>query len=134
MPFLQVSFNNAKISFRAAVKAALPISEGYALKYFALYTLVCMMVGIVLLVIINQIAPFKMDKPSDQATEWSTDEAATGSTKQPDNLVVRSTPEPATERPAVRPSDQWDLRPTNQPTPGDPSGVRKGGRVGTPAQ
>nr|WP_244429849.1 hypothetical protein [Rhizobium leguminosarum] len=112
----------------------MPISEGYALKYFVLYTLICMVVGIVLLVIVRQTAPFKLDKPSDQTTEWSADGSATGSTDQPDNLVVRSTREPATERPAVRPSNQWDLRPTNQPTDWDPSGVRKGGRVGTPAQ
>jgi hypothetical protein len=93
-----------------------------------------MMVGIVLLAIVHQTAPFKTDKPSDQTTEWSTDQSATGSTDQPDNLVVRSTREPTAEQPAVRPSDQWDPRSTNQPTTGDQSGVLKGGRVGTPAQ
>nr|WP_245317568.1 hypothetical protein [Rhizobium sp. N122] len=113
----------------------MPISEGYALKYFVLYTLACMMVGIIFLVIIHQIAPFTMDKPGDQTTEWSTDGSATGASDQPDDLVVGSTPEPATNPPAVRPPDQWDLRPTNQPTVGpSETGVRKGGRVGTPAQ
>nr|WP_245433139.1 hypothetical protein [Rhizobium sp. L43] len=137
----------------------MPISEGYALKYFVLYTLVCSVVGIVLLVVIHQVAPFKMDGPNDQATNWSADEpatgsadksatgspdetatgspdeTATGSTDQPDNLVVRSTRE-LSERPGAQPPDQWDLRPTNQPgaQPSDQSGVRKGGRVGTPAQ
>nr|WP_240539644.1 hypothetical protein [Rhizobium sp. CCGE 510] len=114
----------------------MPISEGYALKYFFLYTLVCVMVGIVLLVIIHQITPFKMGKPGDQTTEWSTDESATAAGDPSDDLVVGSTPDPATNPPAVRPPDQWNLRPTNPPTvgPSDQSGVRKGGRVGTPAQ
>ncbi|RUL98022.1 hypothetical protein EFR84_29195 [Rhizobium chutanense] len=129
---------------RIAVKAALPISEGYALKYFVLYALVCSVVGIVLLVVFHQVAPFRMERPSDQTTERSADEptagsadqTATGSTDQPDNLVVRSTREPTSKQPGVQPPDQWDLRPTNQPAaqPPDPSGVRKGGRVGTPAQ
>ncbi|WP_245296670.1 MULTISPECIES: hypothetical protein [Rhizobium] len=112
---------------RAAVKAALSISEGYALKYFILYALVCSAVGIVLLVVIHQIAPFQMERPNDQATFEPAE--------QPDDLVVRSTREPParasdqrpTQEPAVR-TDQWDLRPTGEPT------VRKGGRVGTPAQ
>ncbi|SCB56209.1 hypothetical protein GA0061105_10137 [Rhizobium aethiopicum] len=110
---------------RAAVKAALSISEGYALKYFILYALVCSAVGIVLLVVIHQIAPFQMERPSDQT--------AFEPAEQPDDLVVRSTREPATSgqqptrEPGVR-TDQWDLRPTGEPT------VRKGGRVGTPAQ
>ncbi|MFS8148726.1 hypothetical protein [Rhizobium sp. BR 249] len=112
---------------RAAVKAALPIGEGYALKYFILYALVCMVVGIVLLVVIRQIAPFNVERPSDQT--------AFDPAGQPDDLIVRSTREPApgtsdrqpTQEPAVR-TDQWDLRPTGEPT------VRKGGRVGTPAQ
>ncbi|MBB4289806.1 hypothetical protein GGE16_001846 [Rhizobium leguminosarum] len=118
------------------------ISEGYALKYFVLYALVCSVVGIVLLVFIHQVTPFKMDGPNDQATDWSADksatgspdETATGSTDQPDNLVVRSTREPS-ERTGAQPPDQWNLRPTNQPAqPSDQPGVRKGGRVGTPAQ
>ncbi|OHV25001.1 hypothetical protein EOS93_24865 [Rhizobium sp. RMa-01] len=109
----------------------MPMSEGYALKYFVLYTLLCMMVGIVLLAIVQQVAPFKMGTRSDQPG-WS----ATGASEQADDLVVGSTPGPATHPPAVRPPAQWDLRPTNQPTvgPSDQSGVRKGGRVGTPAQ
>ncbi|MGG7535476.1 MULTISPECIES: hypothetical protein [Rhizobium] len=108
---------------RAAVKAALSISEGCALKYFILYALVCSAVGIVLLVVIHQIASFQMERPGDQTAF------------EPDDLVVRSTREPApgasgqqpTQGPSVR-TDQWDLRPTGEPT------VRKGGRVGTPAQ
>ncbi|PDT15590.1 hypothetical protein CO670_17500 [Rhizobium sp. J15] len=108
----------------AAVKAGPPISEGYALKYFVLYALVCMVVGIVLLVVIRQIAPFNMERPDDQT--------AAGPTEQADDLIVRSTPEPPADQPA-RPPAQWELRPTS-PADADPSGVRKGGRVGTPAQ
>ncbi|NKL51384.1 hypothetical protein GFL15_25630 [Rhizobium leguminosarum bv. viciae] len=108
--------------------------EGYALKYFVLYALVCSAVGVILLVVIHEIAPSKIGQPSNQTTGWSADEAATAPAGQPDDLVVRSTPEPAPDHPAVRPPDQWDLRPTNAPEVGQPdqSGVRKGGRVGTP--
>nr|WP_246724630.1 hypothetical protein [Rhizobium phaseoli] len=130
----------------------MPISEGYALKYFVLYALVCSLVGIVLLAIIHHIAPFKIDGLSEQATAWpagtsltepadqsatgSTDQLAAGPSEQPDDLVVRSTRKPATDQPAVQPPDQWDLRPSNQPVAGPfgQSGVRKGGRVGTPAE
>ncbi|OWV77414.1 hypothetical protein ATY76_04140 [Rhizobium sp. R339] len=109
---------------RAAVKAALPISEGYALKYFVVYALVCMVVGLVLLVVIRQIAPFNMERRDDQT--------AAGPSEQADDIIVRSTPEPTADQPA-RPPAQWELRPTSPPD-ADPSGVRKGGRVGTPSQ
>ncbi|MBX5064078.1 hypothetical protein J0663_00490 [Rhizobium lentis] len=127
MPYQQVSINDGRNIIRAAVKVARPTSEGYALKYFIIYALVCVAIGIVLLVVIRQIAPSNTERPSDQT--------AFDPAEQPDDLVVRSTREPAsgagdkqpTQDPAVR-TDQWDLRPTGEPT------VRKGGRVGTPAQ
>lgn len=118
------------------------------MKYFFLYALVCAVVGILLLVVVRQITPFDMERLGDQA---SLEPAV-----QPDKLVVRSTREPASGQPAAgttgqpvpgatgtpvpgatdklssdRPAvstDQWDLRPTDEPT------VRKGGRVKITAQ
>ncbi|EJZ17935.1 hypothetical protein NE852_13340 [Rhizobium sp. Pop5] len=116
------------------------------MKYFVLYALVCSLIGTVLLVVVRHVAPFNMERLGDQA--------ALEPAVQPDKLIVRSTREPASGqalpgatgqpmptgqsapevtdkrssgRPAVSP-DQWDLRPTDEPT------VRKGGRVGTSAQ
>ncbi|MDO3435556.1 hypothetical protein QWJ46_23055 [Rhizobium sp. CBN3] len=122
MPYFEVSINNVRNIIRAAIKAALSISEGYALKYFILYALVCSVVGIILLVVFHQIAPVQMERPGDQTAF------------EPDDLVVRSTREPGADQPAMRPPSQWDLRLGNQPAQRDQSGVRKGGRVGTPAQ
>ena len=123
MPSFKVSINNVGNIIRAAIKAALSISEGYALKYFILYALVCSVVGIILLVVFYQIAPVQMERPGDQTAF------------EPDDLIVRSTREPRTDQPAMRPPSQWDLRLGNQPeAQPDQSGVRKGGRVGTPAQ
>lgn len=107
------------------------------MKYFFLYALVCAVVGILLLVVVRHITPFDMERLGDQA---SLEPAV-----QPDKLVVRSTREPASGQPAAgttgqpvpgqlssdRPAvstDQWDLRPTDEPT------VRKGGRVKITAQ
>jgi hypothetical protein len=115
-------------------------SEGYALKYFVLYALVCSAVGVVLLVVIHQIAPFDADGPSHSIADRMIDDTATGTVGsapiRPDDLVVGSTPAPAPYEPPVRQSDQWDLRPTNSPAgePFDSSVARKGGRVGTPMQ
>lgn len=144
----------------AIVKLVLPISEGYALKYFLLYALTCTLVGIVLLFIIHEVVPFTIDKPTDQSVVGSTDEPAGGPTEQSvrptgepvprrttdqsavqpaDPLVVRSTGQPVdgparepvvgpTGEPATGPPDQSVVSPTGEPV------VRKGGRLGSPAQ
>ncbi|MEB3042549.1 hypothetical protein VCM43_02675 [Rhizobium sp. MJ21] len=123
---------------RSSVNVVLPISEGYALKYFVLYALVCSTVGIVLLVVIHQIAPFDTDGPNHFVAERMIDDTATGTVgsapTRPNDLVVGSTPSP--NQPPVQRSDQWDLRPTNSPAedPFNSSVARKGGRVGTPMQ
>ncbi|NKL78509.1 hypothetical protein [Rhizobium leguminosarum] len=123
----------------------LPISEGYALKYFLLYALTCTLVGIVLLFIIHEVVPFTIDKPTDQSVADSADEpvprqSTDQSAVQPaDPLIVRSTGQPA-DGPAresvVRPTGEPAARPTDQSVvgpPGEPV-VRKGGRLGSPAQ
>ncbi|MBY3234295.1 hypothetical protein HFO17_06970 [Rhizobium laguerreae] len=115
----------------------LPISEGYALKYFLLYALTCTLVGIVLLFIIREVVPFTIDKPTDQSVADSADEPVPRQTTdqsavQPaDPLVVRSTGKPVdgpTGEPAARPTDQSVVGPSGEPV------VRKGGRLGSPAQ
>ncbi|WP_246621641.1 MULTISPECIES: hypothetical protein [Rhizobium] len=138
----------------------LPISEGYALKYFLLYALTCTLVGIALLFIIREVVPFAIDKPTDQSVADSTEPVAgpteqsaarpTGepvprqttdqSAVQPaDPLVVRSTGQPVdgpAREPMVGPTGEPVARPTDQSVVG-PSGepvVRKGGRLGSPAQ
>ncbi|ACE91672.1 hypothetical protein B5K05_15620 [Rhizobium phaseoli] len=128
-----------KISF-AVLQCRSANSEGYTLKYFVLYALVCSTVGVVLLVVIHQITPFDTDGPSHSIADRMIDDTATGTVGsapiRPDDLVVRSTPAPAPYEPPVRKSDQWDLRPTNSPAgdPFDSAVARKGGRVGTPMQ
>lgn len=126
------------------------------MKYFVLYALVCSLIGTVLLVVVHRVAPFNMERLGDQAAlepadqpdkmiVRSTREPASGqavprAVGQPmpgatDKPVLGATGQPVPEvtdkrssgRPAVS-TDQWDLRPTDEPT------VRKGGRVGTSAQ
>jgi len=121
------------------------------LKYFILYALVCSVVGILLLVVTRQIVPFNMERLGDQAAvepadqldklvvrstreresratgqpvPGVADQPAPGATGQP---VPGATAKLSSHAPAVS-TDQWDLRPTDEPT------VRKGGRVGTTAQ
>ncbi|MBY3556862.1 hypothetical protein [Rhizobium laguerreae] len=122
----------------------LPISEGYALRYFLLYALTCTLVGIVLLFIVREVVPFAIDKPAYQSVADSTDEPVAGPTDQSavqpaDPLVVRSTGQPVdgparepgvgkTGEPAARPTDQSVTGPPGEPV------VRKGGRLGSPAQ
>ena len=126
------------------------------MKYFILYALVCSVVGILLLVVTRQIVPFNMERLGDQAAVEPADQLdklvvrstrepesghpAPGPTGQPvpgvaDQPAPGATGQPvpgataklSSHAPAVS-TDQWDLRPTDEPT------VRKGGRVGTTAQ
>ncbi|NEJ22223.1 hypothetical protein GR247_18920 [Rhizobium leguminosarum] len=117
----------------------LPISEGYALKYFLLYALTCTLVGIVLLFIIREVVPFTIDKPADQSVADSIDEPVAGPTEQsagpigePLNAATgEPVPGPTTGQSAVQPADPLVVRSTRQPVDG-PTGKPVSGPTDEP--